>query len=760
MSFIDLKKIGKIYVSEGNVAVGIRGIDLSFDKGELIAVTGKSGSGKSTLLNVISGIDTYEEGELYIEGKPTSHYRQEDWEDYRRNYISFIFQEYNIIDSFTVLQNVELALTNIPDPKKRRARALELIKRVGMEKYIRSRGSKLSGGQKQRTVIARALAKDSPVILADEPTGNLDSATSKEIIDLLYEVSADKLLIMVTHDFDEVKDYATREIRIYDGEVEFDKRLAPVRAEASPSAYATGEITAESGAAAGEKQKKKKAREKRLSALKNGVRLGMHIFTAKPRLTFFMCLLMAVGAVGIFFTTASLGGSSLSTAEYMFNHVDGRVVIVKESGELITDDDLNALTGDNASPAAKSYLKCDYLLDQLVNVYYDPLGSDDLDWISCIPAYGEKYSGVMGRYPEKDDEVLLYIPISQKPSFGERLGQTVNFGSLSSNPVTVVGICYFYDNTKKAKALFTEQGFITQTAIKLDQDSSYALNIYQRTGGVEKQVTLYKGKYDNPFIIPYHSEEKKIYMTTYNGSVSSYASEGEDQSSCTFSISLYGNGQQMTMPVDEYVDWETTIPVEIENKGQSLSVYVSTALIRELTKELTDENYKQASLFYANDMVARNAAKTLRESGYVAISSDTKYDQENILAVLNVLGAAFSILLWIGMIIFFAFFINLCTGRAVAAFRPDMAIMRSMGISVKEIRIGISLIPSLVIVAGLAVALFTIPETNAMFTFLHLPQYLILFAGLMILTLRITKKQIKKLFGVSVKKSIKGGDAA
>ena len=131
MAFLQLQGIGKIYVSEGNVTVGIRGVDLSFERGEFVAITGRSGSGKSTLLNVISGMDTYEEGELLIEGNPTSHYRQPDWEKYREKYISFVFQDYNIIDSYTVLENVELALMHIPDRRERRRRAIELLDRVG-----------------------------------------------------------------------------------------------------------------------------------------------------------------------------------------------------------------------------------------------------------------------------------------------------------------------------------------------------------------------------------------------------------------------------------------------------------------------------------------------------------------------------------------------------------------------------------------------------------------------------------------------------
>ena len=135
MSLLKLQDIGKIYVSENSVAVGIRGVNLEFDIGEFVAVTGKSGSGKTTLLNIISGMDTYEEGELYIQGEGTSHYSQADWEIYRQKYISFIFQDYNIIDSFTVLQNVELALSDIESRSERRKRALELIDRVGMTKF-------------------------------------------------------------------------------------------------------------------------------------------------------------------------------------------------------------------------------------------------------------------------------------------------------------------------------------------------------------------------------------------------------------------------------------------------------------------------------------------------------------------------------------------------------------------------------------------------------------------------------------------------
>lgn len=226
MSLIKLENVSKYYKSGEGVSVGMQKISLEFNIGEFVAVTGESGSGKSTLLNVISGLDSYEDGELYIQDEETSHFLVKDWENYRSKFVGFVFQNYNIIDSFTVYENVLLALEVQNYPRKeRKKRALELIDKVGLTSHKHHKASKLSGGQKQRAVIARALAKDTPIIVADEPTGNLDSESSKQVISLLQELSKDKLIIIVTHDYDQVKEIATRHIKMHDGEVVEDKTL-------------------------------------------------------------------------------------------------------------------------------------------------------------------------------------------------------------------------------------------------------------------------------------------------------------------------------------------------------------------------------------------------------------------------------------------------------------------------------------------------------------------------------------------------------
>ena len=199
---LKLKNVSKYYYNKGLITSGFSKVNLEFNIGEFVAITGESGSGKSTLLNVISGLDTYDEGEMYIDGKETSHYTEKDFEDYRRKYIGNIFQNFNLVNSYTVYQNVDLILSLNGTPQRvRKMKIIRLLKKVGMLRYKNTKVSKLSGGQKQRVAIARALAKDVPVIIADEPTGNLDKDTENEILKIFRNLAQNenKCVIIVTH---------------------------------------------------------------------------------------------------------------------------------------------------------------------------------------------------------------------------------------------------------------------------------------------------------------------------------------------------------------------------------------------------------------------------------------------------------------------------------------------------------------------------------------------------------------------------------
>ena len=215
---LELKNIKKGYKT-GNVMHNVlKGINLKFHKNEFVAILGPSGSGKTTLLNIIGGIDQYDEGNLIINQKSTKNFKEQDWDAYRNNCIGFIFQNYNLINHLDILANVEMTLT-LSGLKKRRKKAIELLNKVGLKKQIHQKPNQLSGGQMQRVAIARAIANNPDIILADEPTGALDSKTSIQIMDLIKKIAKDKLVIMVTHNPNLANQYANRIIEMKDGKI-------------------------------------------------------------------------------------------------------------------------------------------------------------------------------------------------------------------------------------------------------------------------------------------------------------------------------------------------------------------------------------------------------------------------------------------------------------------------------------------------------------------------------------------------------------
>ena len=226
---LTLQNLAKYYTSAQSVVVGLNPTNLTFCRGEFVAITGESGSGKSTLAHVLGGILPYEGGELLFKGKPTSHYDSGDWERYRRDCVSFISQNYGILPGSSVIDNVTCALRLVGvDKAAAQEKAEEILKRVELWDLRRRRAAKLSSGQKQRLSIARALAKPAPVLIADEPTGNLDAENSAMVIALLSEAAKDRLVILITHEFSEAADSVTRHIELHDGRVTMDVKLRDV----------------------------------------------------------------------------------------------------------------------------------------------------------------------------------------------------------------------------------------------------------------------------------------------------------------------------------------------------------------------------------------------------------------------------------------------------------------------------------------------------------------------------------------------------
>lgn len=215
---LQIQQISKQYKTESLVQQALDKVSLNLRDNEFVAILGPSGSGKTTLLNIIGGLDRYDDGDLIINGISTKHYKDRDWDSYRNHTIGFVFQSYNLIPHQTILANVELALTiSGVSKKERRQRAKDALEKVGLADHIRKRPNQLSGGQMQRVAIARALVNDPDILLADEPTGALDSTTSVQVMELLKEVAQDRLVVMVTHNPELAEEYATRIVRLKDG---------------------------------------------------------------------------------------------------------------------------------------------------------------------------------------------------------------------------------------------------------------------------------------------------------------------------------------------------------------------------------------------------------------------------------------------------------------------------------------------------------------------------------------------------------------
>jgi len=231
---LELKDIKKSYKTGDFVQHALKGVSIAFRKNEFVAILGTSGSGKTTLLNIIGGLDRYDSGDLIINNKSTKQYKNIDWDRYRNNCVGFIFQNYNLISHISILDNVEMGMTlSGVGAKARRRRAKDALKKVGLIDHIHKKPNQLSGGQMQRVAIARALVNNPDIILADEPTGALDTQTSIQIMELIKEIAKDKLVIMVTHNPDLAKDYATRIIEFKDGEKISDSNPVGEQEEAS-----------------------------------------------------------------------------------------------------------------------------------------------------------------------------------------------------------------------------------------------------------------------------------------------------------------------------------------------------------------------------------------------------------------------------------------------------------------------------------------------------------------------------------------------
>ncbi len=476
---IKLKNVSKYYYSKGVVATGFSHINLELNMGEFVAITGESGSGKTTLLNVISGLDTYEEGEMYINGEETSHYIAKDFEDYRRKNIGNIYQNFNLVNSYTVYQNIALVLM-LNGENNIKERVLELIKKVDLYPFRNTKVSKLSGGQKQRVAIARALAKDVPIIIADEPTGNLDKRSAESVLKLLSELSKDKLVIIVTHNYEQIEPYVTRKITMHDGRILEDRKIKPYE----------------------KKEEIVEAKTKNLSVF-NKLRLGLrNTFNIIPK--FILLLLVYLFVVGsLLGEYASFQKEEMieneSGENYVFNTNDlSRIEVKKKDNSPFTEEEIETI---QKMKNVKYTIENDLLLDTVENLRDE----ENNYWIDSYTMPISVYQGKLdiGKMPEDAHEAILVINEDSYYFFNNKKeALEKNFYYLDdSNPdhldenyrIKLTGIQYNKEMDEGQTVLYVSDEIINKLKYKIHQKySKITVRIQGKNYESNQYSTYYK----------------------------------------------------------------------------------------------------------------------------------------------------------------------------------------------------------------------------------------------------------------------------
>ena len=434
---LKLQNIKKDYITGDTAVHALKGVSIEFRKSEFVSILGHSGCGKTTLLNIIGGLDRYTDGDLFINGKSTKTYKDRDWDNYRNHSVGFIFQSYNLIPHQTVLSNVELALTlSGVSKQERRKRAEDALKKVGLGDQLGKKPNQMSGGQMQRVAIARALVNDPEILLADEPTGALDSETSVQIMELLKEISKDRLVIMVTHNPELAKQYSTRIVKLLDGNITDDS-----------DPYG-GEETVKA-----EKDEGKRPSMSFLTALS----LSLNNLMTKKARTFLTSFAGSIGIIGIALILSLSNGVNAYIQKVEEDTLSSYPITIEQTGmdvsRLVKD-----LMGKNEAPEDRERNKIysNSIMTEMMTTMVNGISENNLELLKAhiekTPEFESntseieyKYSTVMNIYDEKGNRVNPNTVFTTV--FGESAAQSQQYSGMSSFSNTEVWTRLF-DNSE------------------------------------------------------------------------------------------------------------------------------------------------------------------------------------------------------------------------------------------------------------------------------------------------------------------------
>lgn len=620
---IELQGISKSYYSETAVTQALRKVSLSFYRGEFVAITGESGGGKSTLLNMIGGMDTFDEGEMFVDGEPTFQYDEEEWEEFRRSKIGYVFQDYSLIGHYSVLDNVVSALLVLGvEEKIARETAVKYLEEVGLEDYVTHRASELSSGQKQRLSIARALAKNTDVIVADEPTGNLDSETGDQIVKLLGGLSKDRLVIMVTHNYEQAAPYVTRKIRIHDGQVISDVQVN--EGKEMPKPENTGE--AHSDVLSVEKlptQTMDRRWQHRIAALfakKNGK-------TQVGRTILFTSFLFIISLVSfIFIGELFMNRDDYSTRDYshstFYREDDTRLVAKRTDGAELTSDDLETLKSTANVVTADT---CDYAND--INFYleekldYRFIYSDRNSRLS-----DDKNSGKRVDFLNDSRFMMSADAIDESDLAAGRLPQSMREVVLYSDDESVLNqskACYFQAKNLWDSNEYVEEGITIVGLLKKKTDQVYFAPSLCRmlAASINSGKSRICYNYDKNFgdyrkkleLIPIVNESLKgnQIRVSQNADADALPPDGEN-------VFLWQPSDDAEDDASKEKEKTDTVDVVSEK-------HLNTTGFMEVSQEFFDKYYpyqsKQASVYITSYAKTDSVIRSLEKKGYQVIST-------------------------------------------------------------------------------------------------------------------------------------------
>lgn len=393
---LELKKIKKSYKTGNFVQQALNDVSLQFRKNEFVSILGPSGSGKTTLLNIIGGLDHYDTGDLIINNRSTKNYKENDWNAYRNNCIGFIFQNYNLISHISILENVEMGMTlSGVSSKEKRKRAKDVLKRVGLSEHAHKKPNQLSGGQMQRVAIARALANNPDIILADEPTGALDTKTSEQIMELIKEISKDKLVIMVTHNRELAEKYSTRIVELKDGKLLTDSN--PVEKE--------------------EKNQKEFVIKKTAMSFWTALKLSFNNIKTKKGRTALTAFASSIGIIGIALILSLSNGFQTKIDEYEEDTLSQTPITISTQAMNMNEETMQEIMESHGKHKEYSNKKVVYPRENELEtmLHINKIDEEYVNYIESIDknklnAIGYEYGTTLNVVTQKSDGTYALVP--------------------------------------------------------------------------------------------------------------------------------------------------------------------------------------------------------------------------------------------------------------------------------------------------------------------------------------------------------------